>query len=353
MKKYLIIMALAAGVLALAACDKRATLPQEPSQKATLTVSIDKPATKAVYTDQRNEDPSNPMKIEWEADDLISVLIFNDSGLAMDGESHAHYLFAATSGGGTAVFESETAPRALNEGEYYLIVYPALTAVISDEEAGIYQLNNRYCFYLEDNDGISFVFDLRYGNHGSPPELAEKNDTHYLNDVDLMTAIVIGDFPSGDGAPHVHLSHEIGLLAVRIADISVLAEHDPEVVITGADITMLPDGSTCNQLTYDFLERQFMSYDYEVSELHLAYEDPIDVPTDGLVFYFPVVEMDLTGGDSFYFWVASTYIDDEDTEQPWPAHYMVEVPTGAAFHVSPGVMSNLVFGPNTTWDTGI
>lgn len=353
MRKYLKILALAAGVLALATCDKHATLPQEPSQKATLTVSIDKPAAKAVYTDQRYEDPNNPMKVEWETDDMISVLILSDSGLAMDGESHAHYMFAATSGGGTAVFEGPTVPRALNEGEYYLIVYPAFTDEFSDDGAGIYQLNNRYCFYLEDNAETSLKLDLRYGNHGVPPKPAEKNDTHYLNDVDLMTAIVEGDFPSGDDAPHVHLSHEIGLLAVRIEDISVLAEHDPEVVITGADITMLPDGSTRNQLVYDFLGREFRPDTYGVSWLSLVYENPIDIPTDGLVFYFPVVEMNLTGGNSFYFWVTSTYVDDEDTEQPWSAHYMVEVPTGAAFHVFPGVMSNLVFGPNTVWDTGI
>lgn len=323
MKRVLSVLAVAAGVLSIAACSK----VQEPAgaaATATIRVSIDNPATKVSYTDQSATNPELPIKLAWEAGDQLSVMILNNSGLAYadDGfEGRAIYNFTTEEGGSSAEFTG-TAPRALEDGEYYMVVYPA----ICERTVDMLHASGAQFFYEENTYGndLNFVTPTQ-STFGflSPSE---------MDSGVLMTACLDGDFGAIED---IVLQHQTGILKIVIQKPSILT-GDYQL----KDISS-PDFPWVGYASFDFGKRVFMYAPPMNSNSGTVLESLGSFPDDGFALYYPTGELSFTYMHLIINQQAVTGQKELDLE--------MTLPDGVSINVMPGTMFTLTIGANAPW----
>ena len=333
MKKILVSLAVVAGVLTIAACDK----VQDPAGAAAMVsfrVSIDNPGTKVSYTDQSATNPDLPIKLAWEAGDQLSVLILNDSDLAYadDGfEGRAIYNFTTEQGGSSAEFTGN-APRALEDGEYYMVVYPAICKhtgyVLHAESSQFWYESDHFHQYLIFKTGI-----------------AERSAYPKLSQIDygvLMTAFIDGEFGAIDD---VTLQHQTGILKMVIQKPSFLTGDYilSDIYTLGCPIPSIAP--------FSFGQRVFV-WDPGLVEFG-TFLNPASFPDDGFILYVPTARISLTGGDSFDLVInKSPLLDPNNPTQSLDQKKLVlnvTIPDGVSINVMPGTMFTLTIGANAPW----
>lgn len=346
MKKVLAALAVAAGVLTIAACDK----VQEPAGAAatvSFRVSIDNPATKVAYTDQSATNPDLPIKLAWEAGDQLSVLILNESDLAYadDGfEGRAIYNFATEQGGSSAEFTGN-APRALEDGEYYMVVYPAIC-----KHTGYALHSDSSLFWYESysSQGSSY-HSINFKTGGADMFVYPDLDKVIEYGV-LMTACLDGDFGAIED---VTLQHQTGLLKIVIQKPSSLPEG---YLISDFFAQGCPFSGTA---AFNFGKRMFIfrngPYGSNGTGFGTHFNSVSTFPDDGFVLYCPTGELDLTGGDSFDLIINQYKVLDPN--DPSQSHSLdqkklvlnVTLPAGTVISVTPGNMFTLTIGADAPW----
>lgn len=335
MKRVLSVLAVAAGVLSIAACSK----VQEPAGAAatvSFRVSIDNPSTKVSYTDQSATNPELPIKLAWEAGDQLSVLILNNSGLgyADDGfEGRAIYNFTTAEGGAAAEFTG-TAPRALEDGEYYMVVYPAIcnrTVEVFHASAAQFSYEESY-----NNNYLNFATPTQI-NFGflTPSE---------MDSGILMTACLDGDFGTIED---VVLQHQTGILKIVIQKPSILTGN---YLLSDIYAQGFP---WVGYATFDYGKRLFMYNSPMKTNSGTILKSLGSFPDDGFTLYYPTGELNLTGSDSFDLIINKTPLLDSNQ----PSQYLdqkklvlnVTLPDGVAISVTPGNMFTLTIGADAPW----
>lgn len=323
MKKVLSVLAVAAGVLSIAACSK----VQEPAGTAetvSFRVSIDNPSTKVSYTDQSATNPELPIKLAWEAGDQLSVMILNNSGLANADngfEGRAIYNFTTEEGGGSAEFTG-TAPRALEDGEYYMVVYPA----ICERTVDVLHASRAQFSYEENTYGNDLIFVTpTQSTFGflTPDE---------MDSGVLMTACLDGDFGTIE---EVVLQHQTGILKIVIQKPSIL---------TGdyllSDISA-PGFPWVGFASFDFGKRVFMFGEPVKSNSITNLESLGSFPDDGFALYYPC------GNVSFSH--MRLVINRYEVPDQKELDLDVTTPDGTVISVTPGTMFTLTIGADAPW----
>ena len=322
-KKVLSVLAVAAGVLSIAACSK----VQEPAGTAatvSFRVSIDNPSTKVSYTDQSATKPDLPIKLAWEAGDQLSVMILNNSGLANADngfEGRAIYNFTTEAGGSSAVFTG-TAPRALEDGEYYMVAYPA----ICERTVDVLHASKAQFSYEENAYGNDLIFVTpTQSTFGflSPSE---------MDSGVLMTACLDGDFGTIED---VVLQHQTGILKIVIQKPSILTG---DYLLKDISSPGLP---WVGYASFDFGKRVFMFGEPMKSNSITVLESLGSFPDDGFALYYPTGELSI----SHMHLIINQY---EVTGQK-ELDLDMTLPDGVSINVMPGTMFTLTIGANAPW----
>ena len=116
MKKYGMILALAAGVLLAASCEKVNNDLPSGKVNMTLTASIANPETKTSYNDADGK-----ISVTWSGEEKISVLIVNDDGTIAE---NCVLTYSGPSDQKEITFTGSVSTK-LSE-QKYVCVYPAL-----------------------------------------------------------------------------------------------------------------------------------------------------------------------------------------------------------------------------------
>ena len=187
MKKYGMMLVLAAGVLLAASCEKVNNDLPSGKVNMTLTASIANPETKTLYNDAGD----GKLSVTWSGEETISVVIVNADGTI---DKNCPLTYSGTSDLKEITFTGTV--DALSSGQKYVCVYPALEADGSD-----YKSSTRTLTY---HDGI-----LKYEVLGTAEHMEQKGFTpENLKDGDFMT----GTPEEVSGGYNVVLTRHIGIL---------------------------------------------------------------------------------------------------------------------------------------------
>lgn len=186
MKKYRMFLALAAGVLLAASCEKANT--DLPSEKVnmTLTASIANPETKTLYNDAGD----GKLSVTWSDEETISVLIVNADGTIA---KNCLLTYSGASGEKEITFTGSVDTK--SSEQKYVCVYPALQENGTDYKSKTGAL--RY------HDGI-----LNYETVGTEDLVQGDFTPASLKDADFLT----GTPEEVTGGYNVVLTRHIGIL---------------------------------------------------------------------------------------------------------------------------------------------
>ena len=151
MKKILYFAAVI--VLAFVGCSKSDDVNTQ-NEQFTITATIGDVNTRTSYTDE-TADATKGLKVEWEANEKISVVEVNENGVF----TNNYWTFTSNNAAGTTA--TFTAPNdfATTDGCNYIAVYPALTDGVNGPYAGVAQ--NDVAALIRDNSQFMELHYLR------------------------------------------------------------------------------------------------------------------------------------------------------------------------------------------------
>lgn len=190
MKKSMMLLCMAAGVLLAGSCTKTMENRQPQKMNITLTASIGNPGTKTSYS----EKDEGGLTVKWDDEEWITVILVNADG------TYAGYDNIS----GTKIDDKNYAFKgtvtAKTEGQNYLCVYPSF---------GMSQYTYPNSGTLEKD--VTEV--LEYNGTDAVAQDASGSTTH-LKKTDLMTGVPVMD---DEGNAEVTLERQIGILKLEIA----------------------------------------------------------------------------------------------------------------------------------------
>lgn len=130
MKK--IIMFAAVAAMALVACSKVDEGVNVSTGKYTITATIGDAQTRTSYVDE-TADPTKGLKVEWEANETISVVEVTAGGTY----NNKHWTFTSDNVAGAKATFTAPAGFETTEGCKYIAIYPALTDGVNGPYAGV------------------------------------------------------------------------------------------------------------------------------------------------------------------------------------------------------------------------
>lgn len=134
MKK--IIMFAAVAAMALVACSKVDEGVNVSTGKYTITATIGDAQTRTSYVDE-TADPTKGLKVEWEANETISVVELTAGGTY----NNKYWTFTSDNVAGAKATFTAPAGFETTEGCKYIAIYPALTDGANGPYAGVQQNN--------------------------------------------------------------------------------------------------------------------------------------------------------------------------------------------------------------------
>lgn len=148
MKK--IIMFAAVAAMALVACSKVDEGVNVSTGKYTITATIGDAQTRTSYVDE-TADPAKGLKVEWEANETISVVEVTAGGTY----NNKYWTFTSDNVAGAKATFTAPAGFETTEGCKYIAIYPALTDGVNGPYAGVAE-NNCSALLRENNGFLSY-----------------------------------------------------------------------------------------------------------------------------------------------------------------------------------------------------
>lgn len=195
MKKTMLMLCAAAGMLLAGSCTKTMENPQPQKMNITLTASIANPGTKTEYA----EKAEGGLSVTWSTDDKMSLLV-----IGSDGSVVSNTVLVNESGAVKNAEFTGTIPT-LAEGQKYLCVYPALSGELNDLKSNAgwvkYDVEGKKLIYNPYPEDQQFYVNETLGTWQNA-----------FREADLMVGV-----PEISGsAAHVVLERQIGVLKLII-----------------------------------------------------------------------------------------------------------------------------------------
>ncbi len=271
MKKTVMMMALLAGVLLAASCEKVGNEAQQTGFTLTATIAGSAPETKTTYADPGD----GSLTVGWEDDEKLSLLICDPT----DGIVKNYVLTGTKVDDKNCDFSTSETIDALTGGQYYLCVYPAL---VKETSSG-YESETRTLVYLNSSK------ELRYEGAGTKHFLQDgaASPDHIKNGDLLIGTPVI----SGSNA-EVELERQVGVLkmVVKLPAKYATGGTDPKAFIMGGfgDMTETYAGFAGALKIDDWSSASFVLKEGN-GGAYIMFKSAIVVPASAeLVLYVPV-----------------------------------------------------------------
>ena len=269
MKKYGMMLALAAGVLLAASCGKTIDDPQQTG--FTLTATIANPAleTKTTYTDPND----GTLSVGWAASETMSLLICDPvSGIVKE----YNLTSSGSAGDKNRDFSTSGTIDALTGSQYYLCVYPALS---SSSILKYVNTDKKLVYKPYDSDGYLPVSDGGAIN---------------LNETDLMIGkpVITGTTAS------VQLERQIGVLKVILKVPTEMKGIQLQLACLLAPST----SGFVSKMEYDLTTApaSFASSDDLGASIRAQYIGPLTIPEScKITIYFPLPASSLPAGKTY------------------------------------------------------
>ena len=193
MKKRVMMLALAAGVLLAAACEK---VSNEPQTGFTLSATIANPTTgtKTTYTDPGD----GSLKVGWEDNEKLSLLIWDPT----DGVIKNYVLTGTKIDDKNCDFSTTETIDALTGSQKYFCIYPALTEGDLDTDSEI-KNSGENLIYKKADKKMVIQTEAMQGANASPA---------HLKNMDLL----LGEPTISGGDASVVLQRQIGVFKLVI-----------------------------------------------------------------------------------------------------------------------------------------
>ncbi len=261
MKKIVMILALAAGVLLAASCGKTIEVPQQTGFTLTASIANPAPSTKTTY----NDSGEGTLSVGWAAEEKLSLVIWDPS----EGIIKNYILTSSgTDGDKDRDFSTDETVDPLASGQKYFCFYPAMTK--EDEEYIMYEADDLpRLFYTKEHKTLSYLVQ----SGASSPA--------HLKDIDLL----MGEPTVSGTSASVDLERQVGVLKLVI---NVPSEWriQEKVLFQGFLMDSPLSAFFCDRLEADFRAGTFINSAEKVDHFKVLFSDPVPVPeSDQFVFY--------------------------------------------------------------------
>lgn len=257
MKNYGMMLALAAGVLLAASCEKANNDLPSGKVNMTLTASIANPETKTLYNDAGD----GKLSVTWGGEETISVLIVNDDETIA---KNCPLTYSGTSGLKEITFTGTV--DALSSGQKYVCVYPALEKNGTDYKSSKGAL--RY------HEGV-----LNYETTGTEDYVQGDFTPDNLKDADFLT----GTPEAVSGGYNVVLTRHIGILKLVV---TVPGEFKGKVLQGAGIITTGSEKPFATNLNMNLFTQ---TYSLKKDENAFIMLNLLNIPDSGqLILYIPM-----------------------------------------------------------------
>lgn len=177
MKKNIMFAAVAA--MALVACSKVDEGVNVSTGKYTITATIGDAQTRTSYVDE-TADPTKGLKVEWEANETISVVEVTASGTY----NNKYWTFTSDNVAGAKATFTAPAGFETTEGCKYIAIYPALTESVNGLYAGV--STNNYSALLREGSNY-LVYGWNTNNYYRQTGVASMD---LLKSYDVMVSAI-------------------------------------------------------------------------------------------------------------------------------------------------------------------
>ena len=195
MKKIVMILALAAGVLLAASCGKTIEVPQQTGFTLTASIANPAPSTKTTY----NDSGEGTLSVGWAAEEKLSLVIWDPS----EGIIKNYILTSSgTDGNKNRDFSTDETVDPLASGQKYFCIYPAMTTSTD----GYYKYETAYSeplVYDKSNKKLTYTATAVQTGTSSPA---------HLKDIDLL----MGEATVSGNSASVVLQRQVGVLKLVI-----------------------------------------------------------------------------------------------------------------------------------------